>query len=735
VRAVLNSPEYVDKAPASVYHELLDTGVYLASTSTMYRILREHDEVHERHRQAVHPARVKPELVAEGPNCVWSWDITKLHGPAKWTYFHLYVILDIYSRYVVGWLLAESESAALAEKLLADSIAKHGIDRDQLTIHADYGSSMASKPVAFLLADLGVTKTHSRPHTSNDNPFSEAQFRTLKYRPDFPDQVDSIQDARTFCQGFFGWYNTDHYHSGIGYHHPVDVHHGHAQAGRPRRRADRRLHPHPGTVRAQAPRTTRPANHRLDQQTRPHTPAGAASLDSMTPLNNLPQKSRHAAALTSNSWICAMNHSCYVEQFVVNALVLYAGSRERAPERGGTEVEVVLILVTGIDPHRPQRAQGLGVHRLTGHHDGIPGQPAVPDRGHHRASVVERDPDAPVLNRGVGRRVRVHLDQLEVRGCGHRSRRLPHDDHADHLTALTGQAGLSTLTESTTICRRRTGRAGEHKLPGATLRPPGHGRQAWARRAAGERSPTERNRGGHVGADRETDDAPGSLLDRLTSRFTTIPGHATTPGLRWRCSPGGVNHPGQPTDQADPLDPSPRAAGAPIGRAHCPEPPGGPQRSPIASSGADPRSPRTCRRCPRGQAACTARGRRQPAARRCARSSPVHGTFGPTSTCTTSSGTRVSDWSKIPTGDAEADAEIAAILARGGPVWIPADEANIEMDQMLAEAEAAEDARAFQEWDDLKASGQAVTIPHDKVRRQLGLPSRQTDASDPGEDN
>jgi len=232
VRAVLNSPEYVDKAPASVYHELLDDGVYLASTSTMYRILREHDEVHERRRQAVHPARVKPELVATRPNQVWSWDITKLHGPAKWTYYHLYVILDIYSRYVVGWLLAESESAALAEKLLADSIAKHDIDRDQLTIHADNGSSMASKPVAFLLADLGVTKTHSRPHTSNDNPFSEAQFRTLKYRPDFPDQFDSIQHARTFCQAFFGWYNTDHYHSGIGYHHPVDVHYGHAQAVR-----------------------------------------------------------------------------------------------------------------------------------------------------------------------------------------------------------------------------------------------------------------------------------------------------------------------------------------------------------------------------------------------------------------------------------------------------------------------------------------------------------------------
>jgi putative transposase len=229
VRAVLNSPEHVDKAPAAVYHELLDAGVYLASVSTMYRILREHGEVRERRRQATHPARVKPELVATGPNRVWSWDITKLHGPAKWTYFYLYVIIDIFSRYVVGWLLAERESAELAEKLLADTIAKQGVDRDTLTVHADNGSSMASKPVAFLLADLGVTKTHSRPHTSNDNPYSEAQFKTLKYRPDFPDTFGSLADARAFCQHFFTWYNTEHYHSGIGYHHPIDVHYGHAE--------------------------------------------------------------------------------------------------------------------------------------------------------------------------------------------------------------------------------------------------------------------------------------------------------------------------------------------------------------------------------------------------------------------------------------------------------------------------------------------------------------------------
>jgi putative transposase len=232
VRALLNSEDFVDKAPATVYHELLDEGTYVASVSSMYRILRAHGEVKERRRQAVHPARVKPELVATRPNVCWSWDITKLRGPAKWTYYYLYVIIDIYSRYVVGWLIAERESAALAEKLLADTIAKQRIDRDTLSIHADNGSSMASKPVAFLLADLGVTKTHSRPHTSNDNPYSESHFRTLKYRPDFPDRFGSIVDARAFCQRFFTWYNTEHYHSGIAWHHPVDVHYGRTEVVR-----------------------------------------------------------------------------------------------------------------------------------------------------------------------------------------------------------------------------------------------------------------------------------------------------------------------------------------------------------------------------------------------------------------------------------------------------------------------------------------------------------------------
>ena len=172
VLLVLHEERFVDLAPGEVHAILLDEGRYLCSESTMYRLLRDqHGQVRERRRQATHPPRVKPELVAHGPNQCWSWDITKLHGPAKWTYYYLYSIIDIYSRYTVGWMLATRESKHLAERLLADTIAKQDIDRDQLTIHADRGSSMASKPVAFLLADLGVTKSHSRPHCSNDNPF------------------------------------------------------------------------------------------------------------------------------------------------------------------------------------------------------------------------------------------------------------------------------------------------------------------------------------------------------------------------------------------------------------------------------------------------------------------------------------------------------------------------------------------------------------------------------------
>jgi putative transposase len=235
LRAVLNSEEHVDEAPATVYAKLLDEGIYLASVPTMYRVLRAHDEVHERRRQATHPAAKKPELLASTPNEIYSWDITKLPGPQKWTYYYLYVIIDIFSRYVPGWMLAHAENAKLAEALLADTVAKQGIERGQLTIHADRGSPMTAKPVAFLLADLGVTKSHSRPHQSNDNPFSESQFRTLKYRPEFPDRFGCFEAAQAHCQQFFGWYNDEHHHSGIGFHTPADVHYGRAEAIRERR--------------------------------------------------------------------------------------------------------------------------------------------------------------------------------------------------------------------------------------------------------------------------------------------------------------------------------------------------------------------------------------------------------------------------------------------------------------------------------------------------------------------
>lgn len=235
LRAVLNSEDHVDEAPATVYAKLLDDGRYPGSVSTMYRVLRDHGEVGERRRHATHPATVKPELVATEPNSVWSWDITKLLGPAKWTWFYLYVIIDIYSRYVPGWMLARAERSNLAEALLDETIRKQQIERHQLTIHADRGTSMASKPVAFLLADLGVTKSHSRPRCSNDNPYSESQFRTLKYRPDFPARFGSFEDAHAHCGDFFSWYNHEHRHSGIGFHTPADVHYGRAEAIRAER--------------------------------------------------------------------------------------------------------------------------------------------------------------------------------------------------------------------------------------------------------------------------------------------------------------------------------------------------------------------------------------------------------------------------------------------------------------------------------------------------------------------
>ena len=226
----LNSKRFVDQAPAQVYATLLDQGQYLCSVRTMYRILDQHDQVRERRNQLSHPAYQKPELLATGPNQVWSWDITKLLGPAKWTYFYLYVLLDIFSRYTVGWMIASRERATLAEKLIRETCQKQGIAPGQLTVHADRGSSMTSRPVALLLADLGVTKTHSRPHTSNDNPFSESHFKTLKYRPEFPDRFGSIQDSRAFCQRFFSWYNAEHHHSALGWLTPQVVHSGQSGA-------------------------------------------------------------------------------------------------------------------------------------------------------------------------------------------------------------------------------------------------------------------------------------------------------------------------------------------------------------------------------------------------------------------------------------------------------------------------------------------------------------------------
>jgi putative transposase len=229
ILAVLHRERFVDKAPAEVASTLVDEGVYLCSPRTMYRVLDANKEVRERRNQLRHPAYKKPELLATAPNQVWSWDITKLLGPVKWTYYYLYVILDIFSRYVVGWLLAERESASLAKRLISETCERQGIEKSQLTIHADRGSSMKSLPVAQLLADLGVTKSHSRPHVSDDNPFSESQFKTMKYRPEFPDRFGSRQDARAFCRTFFDWYNLEHRHSGIGYLTPEMVHYGHAK--------------------------------------------------------------------------------------------------------------------------------------------------------------------------------------------------------------------------------------------------------------------------------------------------------------------------------------------------------------------------------------------------------------------------------------------------------------------------------------------------------------------------
>ncbi len=234
VLTALNSPRFVDKSVAQTWAVLLDEGTYLCSMSTMHRLLRAAGQSRERRRQATHPARIKPELLATAPGQVWSWDITKLRGPQRGVYYDLYVVIDIFSRYVVAWTVAAREDAQIAKALLANAMRVHG---RPVSVHADRGTSMTSKPVAQLLGDLGVARSHSRPHVSNDNPYSEAQFKTLKYAPVFPGRFGSLADARAFCDVFFGYYNHEHRHSGIGLHTPASVHHGTAGQVREQRAA------------------------------------------------------------------------------------------------------------------------------------------------------------------------------------------------------------------------------------------------------------------------------------------------------------------------------------------------------------------------------------------------------------------------------------------------------------------------------------------------------------------
>jgi putative transposase len=235
ILTVLRSPEYCDLAPAQVWARLLDDGIYLCPISTMYRLLSIAGENRERRRQRTHPARKRPELTARRPNEVWSWDITKLQGPERGVYYECFVIIDIFSRYVVGWMISPAETGELAEAFISETLTRQGVGRDTLTLHADRGTSMTSKPVAQLLVDLGVARSHSRPHVSNDNPYSEANFKTLKYCPAFPGRFGSIEDARAFCADFFEHYNHVHRHAGIGLHTPASVHYGTATEIRAKR--------------------------------------------------------------------------------------------------------------------------------------------------------------------------------------------------------------------------------------------------------------------------------------------------------------------------------------------------------------------------------------------------------------------------------------------------------------------------------------------------------------------
>ena len=261
----LASPRFVDRAPAEVVATLLDEGRYLCSERTMYRILAADRPVRERRNQREHPQYTKPELVAWAPNQTWSWDITKLLGPTKWTYFHLYVVLDIFSRYAVGWLVADRENSALAGRLIEATCHKQGVQPQVLTPHSDRGSPMTSKCTAQLLADLGVTRSLSRPQVSDDNPFSEAQFKTLKYHPGFPDRFHDITAAIAFCRTFFPWYNTEHRHA-----HPRrrPSSSGAERAGPARTHPSSRLDPTPRTLCSRHPKTRRPSRSGLDQSTR-----------------------------------------------------------------------------------------------------------------------------------------------------------------------------------------------------------------------------------------------------------------------------------------------------------------------------------------------------------------------------------------------------------------------------------------------------------------------------------
>ncbi len=262
---LLDSERCADVAPPTVYATLLDEGRYHGSIRTRYRLRAARNQSGERRNQRAHPVYVKPELLAVRPREVWSWDITKLKGPAKWTYYHLYVVLDIFSRYVAGWMLAQRESAELAEQFIAETLQKEHIAPGTLTLHADRGTSMRSKPVAALLIDLDVAKTHSRPHVSEDHPYSEAQFKTLKYRRDFPERFGSIEDARAHCQRFFSWYNLEHRHSGIGLMTPAAVHEGTATATR--RHTRRRLRCASFALQGHRPEATGAADRSLDQST------------------------------------------------------------------------------------------------------------------------------------------------------------------------------------------------------------------------------------------------------------------------------------------------------------------------------------------------------------------------------------------------------------------------------------------------------------------------------------